>query len=143
MRTATRGLLVLLSTLLLASTPASAADGDWSWFRSVATGSGWWITDGHGDVSQTGDRFEARLRDGQEPLFVRLTLRGTLSDAVVSARVRVENSDARDFEMSGRLTRQCWSNGGREIVILSNRDHTDMIGLQRNLGASTPCRPVQ
>jgi hypothetical protein len=136
----TRWLLAVLLTTLASAAPA--ADGDWSWFRSASTGSGWWITEGRGDLSQTGDRFEATLRDGDEP-FVRLTLHGTITSGAVTARVRVENSDARDADMSGRLTRQCWANGGREIVVLSNTNHTDMIGLTRNLGASAPCTPVQ
>ena len=130
--------IALLQSAAAASFTAAA---DWAWFRTVSTGTEWWITQGKGDVSFSGERFEATLRDGDDPNFVRLSLRGSTSGGVVKARVTVESSDAPVFNVSGRLKRLCWQpQGGREILILT--DGLDVIGLVRELSPSAACKPV-
>jgi hypothetical protein len=132
--------VIVALTLLLPQKPSAAQVTEWAWFRSVSTGTSWWTTDGKAEVNLAGKRFEAKLRDSANPTFVRLSLRGSTSNGVTTARVRVESSDADDFEVSGRLRRLCWGKGGREIIILTNG--VDVVGLVRELNESSSCKPA-
>jgi hypothetical protein len=133
-------LLALTSLQVLAALGASPAE-TWTWFRTVSTGTEWWITQGKGEVDFSDSRFKATLRDAENPEFTRLSLQGSVTRGLVKARVTVVESDAPVFEVSGRLKRLCWpTGGGREILILTNGQ--DVVGLVRELGPSMPCKPA-
>jgi hypothetical protein len=130
-----------VAILQLSAPVPSGAVADWGWFSTVSTGSEWRVTQGKGDVSISGGRFVATLRDADPPQFARLTLRGSMLRGVVKARVTVESSDVPEFQVSGRFRRLCWeAKGGREILILTNG--LDVIGLVRELSPSVPCKLV-
>ena len=113
----------------------------WAWFRTVSTGTEWWTEQGNGEVNFSGSLFRATLRDGDDPQFTRLSLQGSVSGGLVKARVTVLESDAGPvLEVSGRLKRFCWNGGGRETLILTNG--YEVVGLVRDLGRSTPCKPA-
>ena len=127
--------------ILVSDTDTSAQAADWAWFRSVSTNSVWFTTEGQGAVILGVGKFEARLYDKSDSTFLRLTIRGSTTKGVTTARVRVEQSDVEDFEVSGRLRRFCWpKRGGREVLLLS--DGAQVIGLARELGAAMPCTPA-
>lgn len=134
--------LILVALALASSVRISVAqDTDWAWFRAVSTGTSWWMTEGRGRVTDGDDKFEARLYDGTDPKFLRLTVWGTTSKGITRVRVRVHESDADEFELSGRLRRNCWTRGGgRETLLLSN--DTEVIGLVRELAKNRPCKPA-
>ena len=126
-----------------ATTNSSAPSAThWGWFRGSSTGQVWWITSGQGDVTITGRKFEAVLRDSADASFVRLSLRGTIDGTLVKATVSVKAADTGPFNVTGRLKRFCdpESGGGGEILILSNG--IGVIGLTRDLDRSTPCKPT-
>jgi len=82
--------LALTSLQVLASLPASPAE-TWAWFRTVSTGTEWWITEGKGDVNFSGSRFKATLRDAENPELTRLSLQGSVTRGLVKARVTVSS----------------------------------------------------
>jgi hypothetical protein len=135
-------LLILVALALASSVRNSVAqDTDWAWFRAVSTGTSWWMTEGHGRVTSGEGKFEARLYDKTDPKFLRLTVWGATSKGITRVRVRVEESDSDEFELSGRLRRSCWAKGGgRETLLLSN--DTEVIGLVRELVKDRPCKPT-
>ena len=134
--------VLILVALALASGPSSAAqDADWAWFRAVSTGASWWMTEGRGLVTGGDGKFEARLYDKTDPKFLRLSVWGATSNGITRVRVRVEESDSDEFELSGRLRRSCWAKGGgRETLLLSNG--IEVIGLVRELAKNRPCKPA-
>lgn len=134
--------LVLVAFAVLGDADWSLAQTtEWAWFRSESNGTSWWTTDGRAEVTMSGERFEARLRDSEYPTFIRLSLQGRSLNGVITARVRVESSDVGDFDVSGRVRRLCWRNGGgRETIILTDGHH--VVGLVRELSASSRCAPA-
>ena len=131
---------LLVACLFVSATAAAAQTREWGWFRSVSTGSAWDATGGKGTVTLGEGKFEAELFDKEHPMFRRLTVRGLTKGGLTSARVRVEESDVPDFEVTGRLRRLCWRGGGREVLLLT--DGTQVIGLVRELNASQRCTPA-
>jgi hypothetical protein len=132
--------LALTSLQVLAALPAAPSE-TWAWFRTVSTGTDWWITEGKGDVNFSGSRFKATLRDAENPEDTRLLLQGSVSGRFVKAPVKVVESDTPVFEVSGRLKRLCWPiGGGRDILILTNG--RDVVGLVKELGPSMSCKPA-
>jgi hypothetical protein len=130
----------VMSLQMLTTSPVGAAE-TWIWFRTVSTGTDWWLTKGQGDIEISDSVFKATLRDGEDPQFTRLSLQGSVSAGLVTARVTVHESDAPTVEVSGRLKRMCWPKaGGREVLILTNGEQ--VIGLHRELDPSTPCKPA-
>jgi hypothetical protein len=128
--------IVLICALLCGAFSSSASADTWTWFRSV-TATEWWVTNGQGDVDFSGGVFSASLRDGQDK-SERLSLKGSMSEGLVTARVKVNDTDLPSFRVSGRLKRLCWSKGaGREILILTDR--AQVIGLFRELPSSGTC----
>ena len=133
--------LLTLTSLQVLATPPAAPDETWAWFRTVSTGTEWWVTQANGDVSFSGRLFNATLRDGQDPKFTRLSLQGSVAGGTVKAPVTVLESDAPVVELSGRLKRLCWARGGgRDVLILTNGEQ--VVGLVRELGPSMPCKPA-
>ena len=132
--------LALTALQVLIAIPAATSE-TWAWFRTVSTGTEWWVTNGKGEVDLSDSRFKATLRDAEDPQFTRLSLNGSVLRGLVKARVTVHESDAPAFEVSGRLKRLCWSGGGgREILLLTNGQ--DAVGLVRELALSIPCKPA-
>lgn len=128
----------ILTCALLCFAFASTASADtWTWFRSVTTDTEWWSTNGQGDVDFSGGMFRALLRDGGDK-SERLSLIGSVSEGMVTARVKAKETDKPIFRVSGRLKRLCWSKGGgREILILT--DSVEVIGLFRELPSTVTC----
>ncbi len=134
------GIVVALLILMHPFT-TSAQGTDWAWFRSTSTVNDWGTTDGKAQVVLSAGRFEATLRDSSDPTFVGVTLRGSTSNGVIRAHVRVESTDIGEFDVSGRLRRLCWkTGGGREVIILT--DGVDVIGPVRELSESARCTPA-
>jgi hypothetical protein len=132
--------MALLAVLLSAPAVAAASPDGWAWFRADSTGSAWWIEHGKADVTVSGQRFDATLRDSQEPTIVALSLRGSISNGLVRVRVTRYGTDAFDFNVSGRLSRVCWDRkGGRETLLLA--DGQGVLGLVRELDPSRACKP--
>ena len=117
------------------SVPAAALP-TWTWFRSVSTGTEWWITRGKGYVDLSGSLVKATLQDGEDPQSTRLSLERSVVSGVVRARLTILETDAPDVEISGRLKRFCWKGGGREILILENGG--DVVGVFRELDHLVP-----
>jgi hypothetical protein len=98
------------------------------------------MTEGAASVTMRTGTFEALLYDEADSTL-RLTIRGSTTNGVIAARVRVAESDVGDFKVSGRLRRLCWpKSGGREVLLLD--DGTQVIGLVRELNSSSPCTPA-
>ena len=133
---------VAILATFLSTTPVDAASPEgWAWFRAESTGTEWSMSQGKADVTVSGQRFEAVLRDSQDSSFVRLSLRGSISDGLVKVRVTLHSSDAPDFDVSGRLSRVCWdTKGGRETLLLA--DGHGVLGLVRELDPARSCKPV-
>src|SRR5436190_465162 len=97
--------LAFLSALAYFCSVSGASAETWTWFRSVTTNTEWSTTRGTGDVDLSGGVFRASLRDGDDELFVRLLLRGSIAQGSVRARVEVRESDSPIETVSGRLNR--------------------------------------
>jgi hypothetical protein len=134
-------MLVGALVVLLLPGAVSTETSDWAWLRATSTGTSWWTTDGRANVVMSERRFGATLWDSDDPTFVRITLRGSTTNAITTARVWVEATDSGEFDVSGRLKRLCWKDGdGREVLILTNG--IGVIGLVRELTASDRCSPL-
>lgn len=132
---------IALAVTVLAGWQPTSAPREWAWFRASSADRSWFLTQGRATVEIAGGRFEAMLYDKDDPQFRRVHLRGTATVRTVNARVRVEESDTPEFNVSGRLRRLCWSaGGGRELLLLS--DGSETIGLFRELPVSATCRPA-
>lgn len=142
-RQAVRVFLTTVAALLCASSVASGGE-QWAWFRGVSAQDPvkWWLVQGNAEVTISGKRFDALLRDSSDPSVTWLTLRGTVVGGRVKVNVTTHGTDAPDYEVAGTLKRWCPVDGrGREALILS--DGLNVIGLVRDMTVGVPCKPTQ
>ena len=111
----------------------------WAWFRSTSVINDWFITRGRADVTIDGRTFKATLWDADDSSFARLSLEGSIVRNSVTVTVTVNESDVGPSHATGKLQKTCWKDGGgREAIILN--EGFAVIGLVRELPATTPCR---
>jgi hypothetical protein len=130
--------LLFVGVLMSSHTDPQAPLG-WSWFRASSIIDDWWITKGRADVTISQGSFKATLWDGNAQNFARLDLSGSINRNTVRVKVTVNNSDVEPFYTSGKLTRSCWKEGGREAIVLTSG--LGVIGLVRELPAGR-CIPT-
>lgn len=125
----------ILVVLLFIPCLVQAADREWAWVSADTLIDDWWVLKGRAQVTidQHGN-LQAELYDGQDPKYLRSTMRGKVSGSNVVVTVIDSGTDQdRDAVFKGTYTSTCEEGvfRGREVITLT--DGLNWIGFTRRI----------
>lgn len=125
--------LIALIAWSFASSPAVAAEKDWSWFVASSIIDDWVVKQGAAKVRLTNDTFSAELRSDTGLVY---RLSGSRKGNRINATLSTEDSDIGDRQVMGEYRRTIYKDknfptDGRETIQLS-MPHL-VVGLTREI----------
>jgi hypothetical protein len=123
----------VLFFVLISASSSVAADNQWHWIKAGYTIEEYFVSQGNAEVSIEGDKFIAKLFQGNSHTDVQIIIKGVVKNGKITAKETIQGSDYTDSVYEGTLTIKNWDNfagtSGAESINLS--DGWSLIGIKR------------